>query len=117
MARRSKRGSSGRIVSNPPLDRLLLGSGAIHAGDGEVGLVLPHARRDVYSDAQLHDYAGLARRDFPWRSPRSFSIRARLSPSLQGTAGFGFWNNPLAPLGGLPALPRAAWFIWASPPS
>jgi hypothetical protein len=99
---------------SPPLDKLLLGSGEIHVENRHWTLALPYASSELYSDAQLHDYAGLARRDFPWRAPLSFSIRARLSPHLQGTAGFGFWNNPL---GGVPALPQAAWFLFASPPS
>lgn len=47
----------------------------------------------------------------------SFSVRARLSSPLRGTAGFGFWNNPLPARGGLPALPQALWFLFASPPS
>lgn len=117
MARRHERDSSGQVVSTPVLDRLLLGTGEIHSEDGRWTLTLPRAGRAVYSDAQLHDYAGLARRDFAWRPPLAFSIRARLSPQTRGTAGFGFWNNPLAPLGGIPALPQAAWFLWASPPS
>jgi hypothetical protein len=96
---------------------LLLGTGELRSEESHRALTLPHASCDIYSDAQVHDYAGLARRDFPWRAPLAFSIRARLSPHLQGTAGFGFWNNPLAPLGGVPALPQAAWFLWASPPS
>lgn len=115
MARLHKRGSSGHLASSPVLDRLLLGTGEISSENGRWTLTLPRAGRDAYSDAQLHDYAGLARRNFAWRPPLAFSIRARLSPQTRGTAGFGFWNNPL--VGGMPALPQAAWFLWASPPS
>src|SRR5687768_14952706 len=100
MARPRERIPSGRLVPVPDLQALRLGTGEIQYEDGRSVLTLPRASRDDYSDAQLHDYAGLARRDFPWRPPLAFSIRARLSPHLQGTAGFGFWNNPLAPLGG-----------------
>jgi hypothetical protein len=38
-------------------------------------------------------------------------------PILSGTAGFGFWNDPWTPGRRLPALPRALWFFYASPPS
>jgi hypothetical protein len=35
-----------------------------------------------------------------------------------GTAGFGFWNDPFLMTGKRrPALPRALWFFYASPPS
>jgi hypothetical protein len=44
-------------------------------------------------------------------------VRARFSRpegGLRGTAGFGFWNYPIAwPL----RLPRAIWFFYASPPN
>jgi hypothetical protein len=80
-------------------------------------LVTAGARRDRYADAQLDDYAGLARRRFPWRPPLSLTVRARASGRLAGTAGSGFWNNPFSPLGGAPALPAAIWFFYASPPS
>jgi hypothetical protein len=37
---------------------------------------------------------------------------------LRGTAGFGFWNDPFLMTGArMPALPRAIWFFYASPPS
>jgi len=37
--------------------------------------------------------------------------------SHRGTAGFGFWNNPLGAQSKVPALPQAIWFFYASPPS
>jgi hypothetical protein len=38
--------------------------------------------------------------------------------ALRGTAGFGFWNDPFLMTSlRLPALPRTAWFFFASPPS
>jgi hypothetical protein len=81
-------------------------------------LALAGARRDRYADAQIDDYAGLARRRFPWRPPLRLTLRARAAESIAGTAGFGFWNNPLASLrDGGPALPSAIWFFYASPPS
>ncbi len=104
-------------ADHPPLASFTVGSGQIHGEDGRWRLHLPATERHTYSDAQLHDYAGLPRNAYPWRPPLAFSIRARLSPQLRGTAGFGFWNNPLPPRRGLPALPQAAWFLFASPPS
>jgi hypothetical protein len=69
-----------------------------------------------YRDAQLDDYSQLPRHRFPHRpSPSlriSLSLRARVSSiSPAGTWGFGLWNDPF----GLPALPNAAWFFYASP--
>lgn len=74
-----------------------------------------------YTNAQLDDYQGLARRHFPWRPPLMLTLRARFShpvDQLRGTAGFGFWNNPFG-LGAQqwPTLPRAIWFFFSSPPS
>ncbi len=103
-----------------PLDRWR----ATQAGGGRLALLgeglrlmVAGARRGAYSDAQIDDYAGLARRRFPWRPPLRLTVRARASGPLAGTAGFGFWNNPFSPLGGTPALPSAIWFFFASPPS
>ena len=52
-------------------------------------------------------------------------MHARLSSAdLPGTWGFGFWNDPFGfslgfggKPGQLPALPRTAWFMHASPPN
>ena len=99
------------------LQQLTLRGGEVSPYGGQWHLYLPAADRRAYSDAQLHDYAGLKRSSFPWRPPLALSLRARLSPEIRGTAGFGFWNNPLPPVGGLPALPQAVWFLFASPPS
>ena len=75
----------------------------------------------AYTNAQLDDYQGLARRDFLWRPPLRLSLRARFShpaAALSGTAGFGFWNDPFLMTGWRwPALPRALWFFFASSPS
>ncbi|MEA3336495.1 MAG: family 16 glycosylhydrolase [Chloroflexota bacterium] len=97
-----------------------------------------------YSNAQIDDYVTLPRNRFPWSPPLTLIVRARFShpsperesnsdcdfqylpdpdggPILSGTAGFGFWNEPMS----LPvrqnqpmfARPRAIWFFYASPPS
>ncbi|GIK74564.1 MAG: hypothetical protein BroJett021_35520 [Chloroflexota bacterium] len=75
----------------------------------------------AYTNAQLDDYQGLARRDFLWRPPLRLSLRARFSHDAQhlhGTAGFGFWNDPFLMTGWRwPAPPAALWFFFASPPS
>ncbi len=99
------------------VQQLTLRGGAVRPDGKRWRLSLPRADRHAYSDAQLHDYAALTRPAYPWRPPLALSIRARVSPGIQGTAGFGFWNNPLPSLGGLPALPQAAWFLFASAPS
>jgi hypothetical protein len=98
------------------------GAGQIDQTDSITRLTLPSASRGQYSDAQLDDYAaarqGVPRRAFPHRPPFRFSICARFSgEAIIGTAGFGLWNHPFAPSGGMPALPRALWFFYASPPS
>ena len=74
-----------------------------------------------YTNAQLDDYQGLARRQFPWQPPLTMTLRARFShpvDQLRGTAGFGFWNNPFG-LGvkQWPTLPRALWFFFSSSPA
>ena len=100
----------------------LAGTGHIDQIDSITHLTLPSASRKQYSDAQLDDYAAawqsLPRRSFPHRPPFRFSIHARFSnEAIIGTAGFGLWNHPFAPGAGMPALPRALWFFYASPPS
>jgi hypothetical protein len=73
------------------------------------------------SVAQIDDYEGVPRRRHPWRPPLTMCVRARFSHTareLSGTAGFGFWNDPFLMTGlRAPALPRALWFFYASPPS
>jgi hypothetical protein len=74
-----------------------------------------------YTNAQIDDYQGLPRGRFAWTPPLRLSVRARFSHpagQLRGTAGFGFWNDPLLMTQKrLPALPRAVWFFYASVPS
>lgn len=93
------------------------GGGRLALGEDGLRLALAGASAARYADAQIDDYAGLARRGFPWRPPLRMLVRARASGPLLGTAGFGFWNNPLSPLGGTPALPAAIWFFHAGAPS
>ena len=94
-----------------------VGGGWLVIGEAGLRLLLAGAHHSRYADAQIDDYAGVARRDFPWQPPLRLTVRARVSGPLAGTAGFGFWNNPFSPLGGAPALPAAIWFFHAAPPS
>jgi hypothetical protein len=97
------------------------GVGTLACSDSVVRCTLGAASERQYSDAQITDYHGLPRREFPWRPPLRLTVRAWASHSVQelgGTAGFGFWNEPFVPVGRrLPRLPRAAWFFFASPPN
>ncbi len=103
----------------------LLGGGQVEM-DGENGIHLSiPPTSSGYADAQLDDYGGLSRADFPWTAPTTLRLRARAShPSPPGTLGFGFWNDPfgisLSGAGSLrrfPAAPQALWFFYGSPPN
>jgi hypothetical protein len=101
--------------------RHLVGGGALQLSGSTLRFVTTDTSSRKYSDAQIDDYQGLPRRRFPWYSPLKLTVRARFShPSgqLKGTAGFGFWNDPFLMTGArMPALPRAIWFFYGSPPS
>ncbi len=104
-------------VPVPPWRHYRVGGGQIERGLGNsLRLVLADAQNTAYSDAQLDDYQGRPG-GLLHRPPLRLQVRARFShPAgrLVGTAGFGFWNYPIA---WPPALPRALWFFYASPPS
>jgi hypothetical protein len=84
-------------------------------------LKIPAGDSSSYRFAQIDDYFGLSRGNFPHHS-LSLSLRAKTSSSsLPGTWGFGLWNDPFGMslgFGGrrwqLPTLPNAAWFFGAS---
>ncbi len=105
----------------PPEWMYMVGAGSVERSGPVLRFVLTNAPAAAYSDAQIDDYRGLPRRRFPWWPPLRMTVRARFShPTgvLRGTAGFGFWNDPFLMTGArLPALPRAVWFFYASPPS
>lgn len=103
----------------PPWRRVETGSGRVELSDGVLRLVNVATTARTYTNAQIDDYRGLPRRDFPRRPPLTLTVRARFSePDPPGTAGFGFWNEPLTrQWDRLPALPQALWFFYASPPS
>jgi hypothetical protein len=78
-----------------------------------------------YRLAQLDDYVGLGRKNFPHTPPFTLRLRARVSAAdIPGTWGFGLWNDPFGlsiGFGGrkkqLPALPQVAWFFYGSKPN
>jgi hypothetical protein len=82
---------------------------------------IPAGDSSSYRFAQIDDYFGLPRKNFPHHS-LTLSLRARTSSlSLPGTWGFGVWNDPFGMSLGfganrfrLPTLPNAAWFFGAS---
>ena len=86
-------------------------------------LEIPAGAGGQYRLAQIDDYTSLARSRLPWQAPLKMTLRARVSAEdLPGTWGFGLWNDPFSfsvGLGGMsqrfPALPRAAWYFYASP--
>jgi hypothetical protein len=101
------------------------GGTATRSNEGGWRLSIPPGEGRHYRLAQLDDYTGLTRRNFPWIPPLTLHLEARVSArDAPGTWGFGFWNDPFAlslGFGGgtrrLPALPKAAWFFYASPPN
>ncbi|MFQ5436439.1 MAG: hypothetical protein ACE5FD_16365, partial [Anaerolineae bacterium] len=75
-----------------------------------------------YADAQIDDYGPVDKRDrhgrFHWRPGTKMQVRAKFSAKPIGTAGFGFWNAPIAdPTVRRLALPQAVWFFYAAPPN
>jgi hypothetical protein len=94
-------------------------------GVGGWRLEVPAGAGGKYRLAQLDDYTGRPRRQFPWRPPLTVSLRARASAeALPGTWGFGLWNDPFSlslGFGGgtrrFPTLPNTAWFFHAAPPN
>jgi hypothetical protein len=106
--------------------RMTVGARIEQLRPGARRLIIPaqgEAPRARYQVAQLDDYTGLSRSQFPWHAPASLELTARVSaPDLPGTWGFGWWNDPFSAdigMGGtgrrFPALPNAVWFIHASP--
>jgi hypothetical protein len=105
---------------HPVLAPLEIGTGRVVRREGVAYLTIENATANRYSNAQIYDYQGRSRRDFICRPPLRMTVRAWASHStddLKGTAGFGFWNQPVMPGQMIPRLPRAVWFFFGSPPS
>ena len=106
---------------DPRWRQYVVGNGALESDGLTLRFVTTDAASREYSDAQIDDYEGLPRRRFLWHPPLRLTVRARfshLAGELIGTAGFGFWNDPFLMTGmRMPALPRAVWFFYGSPPS
>jgi hypothetical protein len=106
-----------------------IGSGKIYFENFKLRMAFELAQQGQYTDAQIDDYDNMPRANYPWRPPLRMRVIARSSlPSatlrnnesevtLQGTAGFGFWNYPFSVKGDILMLPEAVWFFYASPPS
>lgn len=81
-------------------------------------LAIPDGNRSTYRVSQVYDYAKFSREAFPHQAAE-LGLQARVSsPSLPGTWGFGFWNDPFSLAAWpprLPCLPNACWFFYASP--
>ncbi len=105
----------------PHWKTFLRGQGTLEQTGHSLRFVTTDATRRRYTDAQIDDYQGVPRGRLPWRAPLIMTVRARFShgpDELQGTAGFGFWNDPFMMTGARwPTLPRAIWFFYASPRS
>lgn len=99
----------------------LVGAGSLESTGAVLRFILTNASAEEYSNAQIDDYRGLPRRRFAWHPPLRLTVRARFSApagKLQGTAGFGFWNDPFLMSGArAPTLPRAIWYFYSSHPS
>lgn len=97
------------------------GEGSLERSGATLRFVNTDATGGRYTNAQIDDYQGLRRGQFPWRPPLRLTVRARFSHpegELRGTAGFGFWNDPfLMTERRVPTLPRTIWFFYGSPPS
>ncbi len=101
--------------------RYVVGDAALELTGTTARLVTIDTTARRYSDAQLDDYRVGNRRPLLWRPPLRLYVRARFSHpdgELRGTAGFGFWNYPLALVERrLPRLPKAIWFFYGSSPA
>lgn len=97
------------------LQRLTLGGGRVDIEDEHARLWLPATPGHSYALAQLDDYHGQARNQFPNQPPLRVTLHARASrPQPFGTLGFGFWNEPFSAGGEVVAVPQCLWFFYAS---
>jgi len=115
---------------DPYWSQTCMGEGTLNITASALRMSMPVAKVGQYTNAQIDDYAGRVRADFPWKPPLRMTVRVRSShPAataqssvessniLRGTAGFGFWNYPFSVRGDILMLPESLWFFYASPPS
>jgi len=115
------------LVGTPPSLKPTTSRGGLvtQTEGGAWCLSVPPGEKGQYRLAQLDDYWGRRRRDFPWQPALILNLEARAAASdIPGTWGFGLWNDPFTlslGFGGgtrrFPALPNAAWFFFAAPPN
>lgn len=106
------------------LNPLEIGQGQVSLEDpSTLSMTIP-CKPEGYADAQLDDYRGKKRKEFPWSPPVILRLSARASePQPVGTMGFGFWNDPFSfslGQGGarrFPAAPQSLWFFYGSLPN
>lgn len=95
-----------------------VGSGYVHRSE-TVRLALGPVSASTYANAQLDDYHQT--NQFRWRPPLRLTVVARFSgpgSELTGTAGFGFWNDPLGMTGRARLrMPQSVWYFYAGGPS
>ncbi|PDW01466.1 hypothetical protein [Candidatus Viridilinea mediisalina] len=104
------------MLTPTPWHHHVAGTGQIHGAVPQLHLRLDGASSHAYSNAQLDDYQRGGQPALVRHPPLTLRLRARFShPAglLRGTMGFGLWNYPLVLP---PALPRALWFFYQSPP-
>ena len=89
------------------------GAGEVLLRGGEVHLSIPLATSERYHDAQISDYHAAEPRFFN-RPPLRLSLLARGEGNINGTAGFGFWNQVFVPGRRRFRLPQAIWFFFGS---
>ena len=112
---------SGLALSSANVDALTncVGGGRIMPSGAGWQLIVGPERGQRYSNSQLDDY----HHDHAWRwqPPLHLTVRARFShgaSGLRGTAGFGFWNDPVGmTLHGRLRPPQTAWFFFGAPPN
>ena len=92
------------------------GAGNVRQRESEIRLSLPRATCEHYHNAQISDYAAADPR-FHNRPPLRLRLTARAEGDIQGTAGFGFWNQVFVPGRRRFRLPQAIWFFFGSPPN
>ena len=106
---------------SPQWVRLATGPAEVLWEPGRLRFAVEGALETQLADAEIGDYRGLDRSRLPWRAPLRMLVRARFSrgaEELNGTSGFGLWNDPFGLAGGeVLAPPNTLWFFCASPRS